>query len=396
MMSNNILVVETTESAGAGQLAGILESAGYSNVRVDSAAKAFVEIETSDYTLITVDLTAGCNNGVSLVRGLHVASPDTSIIVFTAENNTRIVLDLLRAGAWDCQVMPVDFERLDNIIYQALTNEKRQTDCSDLRHVLYYDEVTSTAMNPMRGFCLSLLGGEERMAGISAPFIVIHGECGTGKYIVADAIHRLSVNGNGPMLVVDLAEVKASKKSAPERIECLDQALAKAKGGTLILENINLLSKDEIPEVCHTLNEYARSGLLAAPSGLAVRVIMTYNATSRRRKMQEYALGMIRQVLHPEEISLPSLRARPEYIPDLVGQYLAYCRANLQIPITGVDSLAMRCLLFHDWPGNLRELTSVLEGATVLCAGPHLQLQHLPSELQRRGGTDTLSSLDYP
>ncbi len=394
MMSNEILVVESVESAGVGQLAKTLESAGYSIVRVNSAASAFSELETNDYTLIAVDLTGNKDNGVRLVRGLHVASPDTSIIVFTTQCNTRDVLDLLRAGAWDCQTMPVDFERLDNAVFQALTQEKSRSDCSDLRHVLYYDEVTSAETNPMRGFCLSLQGGEERMAGITAPFVVIHGECGTGKYIVADAIHRLSVNAVGPMLRVDLAEVNESKKSETERTECLHQALANAKGGTLLLENIDLLPKELAPDICRTLNEYSHNRKGGDQPGLEVRVIMTYNANSRRRKKQEYILGMIRQVLHPEEIVLPSLRTHPEFIPDLVGQYLAYCRANMQIPVTGVDTLAMRCLLFHDWPGNLRELASVLEGATVLCKSRHLQLHHLPAEMQRPYGAGNFSSLE--
>ncbi len=382
-MNNTILLVEITERDEPGQVAGVLSSAGYSYTRVTNAGMAFAELELNDHALIVVDLSGVKANGDRLVRSLHVASPQSSIVAFTTETNTRFILDLLRAGAWDCQILPIEFERLDNVIFQALRSKGPRADRGDLRQVLYYDGTMPKDTHPMHSFCLSLLGGEAYLSGIKRPIVFIEGECGTGKNVVAETLHRLFAQPDRRMVRVDISEIQGVEGVSGDLLDQLNRAFAQARGGTLMLENINRLSMAQAEAVHRLLGPCDRSDETIAGDALPNRVIMTYRSYTRGESFGKGVIDLLRRSLQPAEIHLPNLRSHREYIPDLVGQYLAYCRIHMHIPVRGVDSNAMRTLLFHPWPGNLRELTSVLEGATVLCNGHHLQLEHLPSELHR-------------
>jgi len=382
-MNDAILLVEITERDKPGQVASVLSSAGYSFIRVFSLGMAFAELDRNDHLLIVVDLSGVKANGDRLVRSLHVASPHSTIVVFTTETNTRIILDLLRAGAWDCQILPVGFERLDTLIFQALRSERPRADYGDLRQVLYYDGATPKDTHPMQGFCLSLLGGEEALSGIQRPIIIIKGESGTGKTVVAETLHRIFAKPDCRMVRVDVSETQGMESGSGDLLEQLHRALVQARAGTLMLENINRLSQAQAEAVSDLVGPCNGTDETVARELLPNRVIMTYGSYARGACHGKGIIELFRRTLRPAEIQLPTLRSHREYIPDLVGQYLAYFRIHIHSPIRGVDSQAMRSLLLHPWPGNLRELTSVLEGASVLCRGHHLLLEHLPAELQR-------------
>jgi len=382
-MNNAILLVEISEQDAPGQLVRVLSDAGYSYNRAVGAGMAFAELDRNDYALILVDLTGVKLHGDRLLRALHLVSPQTPIVAFTSETNTRYILDLLRAGAWDCQILPIDLDRLDTVLYQALSSDRPTYERANLWQVLFYDGSMSRKTNPMHSFCLSLLGGEESLSSIRSPVVIVKGECGTGKSVVAQTLHRQSAQANARMVRIDLCECAPAEGASGALTECLGQALTQARDGTLLLEHINLLSSSQAEAVCALLGPYRDPDFDISGHALPRRVIMTYGASVRRESLSEEGIERLCQSLHPEIVQLPSLRAHPEVIPDLVGQYLAYCRSHMQIPVWGVDSLAMRSLLFHSWPGNLREFASVLEGATVLCNGHHLQLEHLPVTLHR-------------
>jgi len=388
-MNNTILLVEIADMDKPGQVARLLTAAGYAYTRTCSAVMAFAELEINEHPLIAVDLSDAKDQGARLVRGLHVASPQSTIIAFSRDMDTRYILDLLRAGAWDCQVLPIEFERLDNVIFQALKNERPRTNRGDeLRHVLYYDGSMPKDANPMHSFCLQVLGGEQYLSAIKKTIVTIQGECGTGKHVVAETLHRLSAQPNGRMVRIDVSETQGAAGESGSLLNRLNHALPLASEGTLLLEDVHRLSMAQAESICTLLAPYNCDDMSVVGDSSPRRVILTYGPYTRGEARSEGIIDLLHRSLHPAEIQLPSLRSHPEYIPDLVGQYLAYCRMHMHIPIRGVDSHAMRSLLFHHWPGNLRELASVLEGATVLCNGHHLQLEHLPSQLHRIDGVD--------
>ncbi len=228
--------------------------------------------------------------------------------------------------------------------------------------------------------------------------VLILGETGTGKELVARTIHALSPRGKGPFIAVhcgalpdtllesELFGYKAGAFTGASRDK--PGRFALARGGTLLLDEIGEMSPALQVKLLRVLQERTFEPLGSTRSEETdARVVVATNrdlgALVREGKFREDLYYRVNVV----SIELPPLRRRKEDIPLLIDQFVARFNRLQAKAVTGVDAEAMSLLMAQDWPGNVRELENVIERAFVLCSSGTISIEHLPVELTARGAT---------
>ena len=237
--------------------------------------------------------------------------------------------------------------------------------------------------------------------------VLIEGESGTGKELFARAIHDLSPRKKGPFVPVNSGALPDTlleselfgyragaftdaKKDKPGRFEL-------ARGGTIFLDEIGDISPALQTRLLRVIQERVYEPLGGTESIDAdIRIVTATNRELQRlvderlfRQDLYYRINVIRLVL-------PPLRERKEDIPLLVDHFVRRFNRTGERTVSGLSPEAMRCLLDHDYPGNVRELENVIEHATVLCPGGEIVPQHLPGHLQVQGGLEASRSSNSP
>ncbi|MBN2345421.1 MAG: sigma 54-interacting transcriptional regulator [Candidatus Aminicenantes bacterium] len=228
--------------------------------------------------------------------------------------------------------------------------------------------------------------------------VLLLGETGTGKELVARTIHALSPRNNGPFIAVncgalpetllesELFGYKAgaftgAHKDKPGRF-------AMARGGTLLLDEIAEISPALQVKLLRVLQDRVYEPLGATRSEKADTRIITATNKDLGERMRR---GQFREDLYYRvnvvRVELPPLRRRKEDIPLLVGQFIARFNRLQRKEIEGISPEALSLLIAHEWPGNIRELENVIEHAFILCRGGAIAIEHLPEELRASGGT---------
>ncbi len=225
--------------------------------------------------------------------------------------------------------------------------------------------------------------------------VLILGETGTGKELVARTIHALSPRRQGPFIAVNCSALpdtlleselfgyKAGAFTGAARDK--PGRFALARGGTLFLDEIGEVSAALQVKLLRVLQERRYEPLGSTRSETAdVRIIVATNKDLARQAK----LGLFREDLYYRvnvvRVELPPLRKRKEDIPILTEQFIAHFNALQKKSVQGVTTAALSLLMAHDWPGNIRELENVVERAFILCAGGSIGIAHLPEELTLR------------
>ncbi|HPI92685.1 MAG TPA: sigma 54-interacting transcriptional regulator [Deltaproteobacteria bacterium] len=225
--------------------------------------------------------------------------------------------------------------------------------------------------------------------------VLILGETGTGKELVARTIHALSPRRQGPFIAVNCSALpdtlleselfgyKAGAFTGAARDK--PGRFALARGGTLFLDEIGEVSAALQVKLLRVLQERRYEPLGSTRSETAdIRIIVATNKDLARQAK----LGLFREDLYYRvnvvRVELPPLRKRKEDIPILTEQFIAHFNALQKKSVQGVTTAALSLLMAHDWPGNIRELENVVERAFILCAGGSIGIAHLPEELTLR------------
>ena len=231
----------------------------------------------------------------------------------------------------------------------------------------------------------------------SSSTVLLLGETGTGKELIARTIHSLSPRRRNPFVAVNcgalpdtlLASELFGYKAGAFTGAAKDKPgrFAMAKGGTLFLDEIGEISPALQVSLLRVLQDKKYEPLGATKTETAdVRII----AATNKDLAKQVSSGAFREDLYYRinvvRMELPPLRNRKEDIPLLAAQFISHFNRLQQKTISGFDTEAMSLLMAYDWPGNIRELENVIERAFVLCNGGFIGITHLPGELTKRGG----------
>ncbi len=378
-------------------LAEELRSAGFEPVEAGTVAEARAVRERTTPELYIFDIRLPDGSGIDLLREVRTDDADTPVVMITGHGNVSTAVEVTRLGATEYIPKPFDLREMMLVVERATAAARRSRELHALRERAArsgYEEIigSSTAM----GRVFELL---RRLEDADAPTVLVLGESGTGKDMVARAIHDRSRRAGEPYLEIDCTglsdQLIQSELFGHERGAFTDARSRKlglfevAGRGTIFLDEIGELSLVTQSKLLRALENrrFKRVGGTADVQ-LKARIIAATNRdltaeveANRFRKDLYYRLNVI-------PVNVPPLRERAGDVPLLVTHLVRGLARDLGRPIREVDDQAMRLLDSYDWPGNVRELRNVLERAVILCREDTIRVHDLPAEL---GGQRVMS-----
>src|SRR3954471_8085560 len=386
--SGRMLVVEDHESERR-MMMQLLKQEGFTIYGAENADKALSYVDENIDVVLT-DLNMGDVSGIKLLQLWKQRKPDTQFIVFTGEKSTKSAVEAMKAGAYDYITKPVDADELILLIRRALDGMQKDKELDSLRRRLDQkfglDQIVGQSKQMKDVFAKI-----QRAAQVDSTVLIL-GETGTGKELVAQALHHNSPRKKGPFVAVNCAAVPATlveselfghvrgafTGATDRRVGRFEQA----DGGTLFIDEIgdfDLGLQAKLLRVLETLTFTPVGGY--EDKKVNVRVL---TATSRDidRMVQE---GKFREDLFYRlkvvTINLPCLRDRVDDIPLLVEHFLKEISSTKNTAHRRVSPEVMRRFQSYRWPGNVRELRNALESMMVLADGEVLTENDLPERI---------------
>ncbi len=400
-MDNRILVVD--DNPDNLELTGhLLDSKGFNYATTTSSMEALVMMENERFQLVISDLMMPHMDGIQLLEKIKDSWPETEVIIVTAHGSIKSAVDAIKNGAYSYILKPFEPDDVINHVKKVLdllvTKKENQALKMQLENVK--DTKTIIGQTPQINAVLDLV----KTVSTTNATVLIHGESGTGKELIANAIHNQSERKRQPFVKVAcaaLAESLLESELFGHEKGSFTGAIAQKKGrfevadhGTIFLDEIGDISPTVQVKLLRVLQEreFERVGG-TKPVKTDVRII----AATNRNLADDVAKGRFREDLFYRlnviNINMPSLSDRRDDIPLLAEYFLQKYRLEVNKMIEGFTDKAMRSLLDHNWPGNIRELQNVVERAVVLTKGKMIDNHNLPENV--RQDTSRRRSSDY-
>src|ERR1700757_5132662 len=401
MPSEKILIVDD-ERLVRWSLRQKCEEWGYHVVEAEAGEPGLKVAQHESPDLVLLDVRMPDMSGLEVLDQLKKNGDARAVIMITADPQLDDVKAALKLGAYDFVGKPLDFDELHVTIKNALETTRLRTEVQSLRgevqrRVGYHNVVgTSAKMTELMNFV-------RKVAASEATTILIQGESGTGKDLIAKAIHYESHRQEKPFVAVNCsaipetlmeAELFGHEKGAFTDAKQMKKGLFEtADGGSLFLDEIGELS----PLLQAKLLRVLEDQVIRRVGGLRdIQVDVRVIAASNRDLEKAVREGTFRQDLFYRlaiiAIYLPSLRERKEDIPPLVEFFLAHYNRKFRKSVQGLTEETRRLVTNYDWPGNVRELKNALERSMILEEGNLLKPEDLPfSVASGRSGTTSLS-----
>lgn len=383
----NILVVDD-EANIRKTLSVCLETEGHKVIAVSNFQDALAEASRRSFELAFVDLRLGTEDGLDLIPALLATTPWLKIIVITVYASIDTAVEAMRRGATDYipkPFTPAQIKLAVQKVFEMRTLEQRiATLQEDLGRA--HPEIDFSSTNPAMERAVNLA----RQAASSDATILLRGESGTGKTVLAREIHSWSNRSAKPISVVscptfpsDLLESELFghiKGAFTGAVRDNPGRIAACEGGTLFLDEISDLPLSLQPKLLRFVQdkEYERVGDHVTRKA-DVRIMAATNLNletavkeGRFREDLYYRLAVI-------QIEIPPLRERPEDVVALGERLLAFHGRSNHRSFLGFTKEALEALRQYSWPGNLRELSNTIERAAILCRADHVGLECLPA-----------------
>ncbi|MGE5185593.1 MAG: sigma-54-dependent transcriptional regulator [Acidobacteriota bacterium] len=382
-----ILVVDD-KVALAETLADGLADRGYSARAVGASRDALAAIREGAADLVVTDLRMPDVDGLALLDAARATGAEVPVIVMTAYGAIDSAVEAIRRGAYHYLTKPFKLDELLVFVDRALAERSLRHEAAALRTEVRerFSVRGLIGASPAMQRVASVI---DRVARTDAP-ILITGETGSGKGVVARAIHGESSRAAGPFVAVNCAalpepllesELFGHIKGAFTGATFDRQGLfAEADRGTLLLDEIGEMSPPLQAKLLHVL-ESRRIRPVGSEGERAVDVRVL--AATHRDLRRLVAEGTFREDLlfrlDVVPIEIPPLRDRRDDIPQLLGHFLSIARAkHPDSRVTRISRDALACLLDYEWPGNVRELAHVIERCVLLADGPDVAITDLP------------------
>ena len=389
MANENVLVVEDEELMRR-ILRELLEAADFNVFTADSAETGLSIFAANDILVTLTDIKMSGRDGLALLDQIKAIDPEAVVIVMTAFSSVETAVAALRKGAYDYITKPFDNDDLIQTIRNAAQHKRLFRENKMLRRELNrhvsFSEIVGQSASLKKVFELV-----EKVAASSAN-VLIQGETGTGKELVARSIHFNSNRRERPFLAVNcgaLTETLLESELFGHAKGSFTGAIADKKGlfraaggGSLFLDELGEMPPSLQVKLLRALQEHQVTPVgTSAPVSFDARII----AASNRDLEKEVAGGRFREDLFYRlnviEIVVPPLRERRDDIPLLVRHFVSNSARTQDAPEKSVTTAAMSALTAYDWPGNVRELEHAIERAAIL-SGDEIDIEHLPGKLQ--------------
>lgn len=362
-------------------MAALVVDSGFEPVTADGgdAALRLLRMDRA-FGAVILDLVMPDRDGMAVMEMMRREEIVVPVIVQTAHSSPEAVASAMRQGAVDFFVKPVAPERLVVSLHNVLRVARLEA-LIRRRPVGGSDHAPTSSRSPLMHRVADLLG----KAGRSALPVLIEGESGVGKQVLAREIHRRSDRALRPFVGFDCADHSAGSLETA-LFDVPDSAIRRADGGTLLLRNVGTL-----PERAQArLVVFLETGRLDAATGpRAERIEARIVATTSTRLLGLARAGKIRTDLFYRlgvlPIYVPPLRDRPEDIEQLASEFAVTIATELNRRVDRLSADALALLVAYDWPGNVRQLESTMFRAVALCSSPVLEPADFPQVLASLG-----------
>src|SRR4026209_676371 len=401
-----ILIADDHDSLRRG-LAQAVAEAGHDVEEAPNGNAAIEKLHEGFFDVVVSDLKMGGSTGLEVLKTAKTMHPSTAVILMTAFGSVSTAVEAIKSGAFDYVQKPFEIEEMEVKIAKALEMRRMQHQIDYLRHAQgdIYDFGRIIGSSGALEKVLSVV----RKVAKSNTTVLVRGETGTGKELIAGAIHHNSHRASRNFIKVNCAalqenllesELFGHEKGAftgadKQRIGRFEQA----DGGTLFLDEIGDMSANTQVKILRVLQEHEFERLGGTRT---LKVDVRLIAATNRDLVRMVESGGFREDLYYRlnvvTIEMPPVRDRKEDIPALTNFFIKRFAVELKKRIEGVTPEALKLLMRYNWPGNIRELENTIERAALLAEGRSiaagdLRLGEMPTA---GGGRDQMSVVKIP
>ncbi len=366
---------------------------------MDDGSKAVERIQEGPFDLVLMDVRMAVMSGIEALKKIKQYNPAIPILIMTAYSSVESAVDALKSGADDYLTKPLDFDALKITMERALEHTDLKEENKALKEKLH------------SGFQLKNIVGKSRamkdlieMVAMIAPSeatVLIIGDSGTGKELIAKSIHYNSDRRDGPLVIVNCAALtetlleselfgheKGAFTGADRRRE---GRFMRADRGTIFLDEIGEMSPIMQAKLLRVIQERE---IERVGSSKTIKVDVRIIAATNRDLQKDVSSGKFREDLfyrlNVVTLRVPSLRERLDDIPLLTQHFLKKYAAKNRKAVKAFTPLAMDMFLKYDWPGNVRELENAVERAVILLPGDYITEKELPLNITQSYPRDDL------
>lgn len=385
-MNSRILIADSNKEI-RDSLSMALSGEGFNCVTADDGGMVIELVKEDNFDILIVDIKMPTWNGIEILEKVSKISPKISTVIITAYATVETSIEALRKGAVDYLIKPLDFE--DVILRVKKIQKYRQVLLENqyLRKEVHlkFDQNKIIGESSAIQNVFNLI----KKVANSSSNILISGKSGTGKELVARAIHQNSARIKAPFIPINCGAIPETlfeselfgfkKGSFTGAIMDKEGVFKAANGGTLFLDEV---SEIPIHVQVKLLRAIESKEIKQIGSPLSIQIDTRILSSTNKDLLKEIEEGNFREDLYYRlniiDIHLPSLSERKEDIPILVDHFVRKYNQELKRKILGVDNETMKILMNYKWKGEVRELENAIERAVLLCEGNYITLKDLP------------------
>lgn len=401
MATRGTILVADDESLARRSIVEVLQEEGYQVYEAADGEAALKTLEEVDVDLVLTDLRMPGVDGLTVLRKVREAHPQTMVMLMTAYASVDTVVDALHLGAQDYLLKPILLDDVLNKVRRLLEHKQQAWEIQFLRREitrhLDFDSLVGRSSAMKEIFALI-----KKVAPTNAT-VLITGESGTGKEVVARLVHSLSEQKDHVFLPINCSAIPETllesqlfgyaKGAFTGAVANQEGLFQRARGGTMFLDEIGEMPLTLQPKLLRALEE---KEVLPVGATTPVKTDVRLLTATNRDLEKEVEAGRFREDLYYRlnviELRIPPLRERREDIPLLVEHLVQRNNHELKKAYKGVDNATMKLLMSMPWKGNVRELDNVLERAMILGNGEWITLIDLPrGEMQEKANLIPLS-----
>lgn len=397
----SILIVDD-EAVVRDSLGKWFSEEGYAVETASTAREALLKLPAQRWDLALVDIKMPGMDGLELQRKVHEVDPQIIIIIMTGYASVETAVQALKNGAYDYIMKPFDPDDLSHVISKALEHRSVQQENTRLRESLEAMQcVELVGQSPAMQNVLELV----RTVAPADTTVLITGDSGTGKELVARAIHNLSPRRFMPLVAIHCgaltetlleSELFGHEKGAFTGAQYRKKGKFEvAEGGTVFLDEISDISLKTQTDLLRVLQE---KEITRVGGTQTIKVDFRAVAATNKDLEAKVAEGTFRPDLFYRlnvfEIRVPPLRERREDIALLADHFVQKFSRAMNKPFSSISRTAVDLLTQYDWPGNVRELENAIERAMVVGRGPEIQSTDLPLKLNHTSAIPSSQTLE--
>jgi DNA-binding NtrC family response regulator len=396
MKNIRILIVDDEEKIRK-VLTRLLEDEDYRVKSVENGQKAIAILPSYRPDIILMDQNMPGLNGIDALVTIKEKNSSSIVIIITAHGEVSLAVDAIKKGAYDYLEKPFDNDKLLLLIKRAIDHHRLTAEISDLKQKLTEQKSFE-----------SVIGTDEKMKKVieqakcvadTDTSVLIQGESGVGKEVIANAIHQISRRREEPFVAVNCGAIPLSlieselfgheKGSFTDAKETKPGKFEQANGGTLFLDELGELPLDAQVKLLRVLEDkkVTRVGGIK-PIAIDVRILSATNKNLEERVQKSTFRLDLYYRLNIFPIQIPPLRERREDIPLFIEHFINKFNRELGLHVKNVSKQAVDQLLNYNWPGNIRDLQNAIQSAMIQCKEGTITSEYLPMRIKGYAGID--------